>query len=73
MNLPSRLRAAAAAAYIREVHGVPVAEQTLNKLRCIGGGPRFERFGRAVLYRPADLDAWVLARLGSSLRNTAEG
>jgi excisionase family DNA binding protein len=31
----------------------------LNKLRCFGGGPVFIRLGKAVRYRPSDLDAWI--------------
>lgn len=31
----------------------------LNKLRCIGGGPRFSAATRAIRYRRADLDAWM--------------
>ncbi len=34
----------------------------LNKLRCSGGGPAFRKIGRAVLYDPADLEAWLFAR-----------
>lgn len=31
----------------------------LNKLRCFGGGPVFIRLGKAVRYRPSDLEAWI--------------
>lgn len=31
----------------------------LNKLRCIGGGPRFSAATRAIRYRRSDLDAWM--------------
>lgn len=34
----------------------------LNKLRCSGGGPVFRKIGRAVLYDPADLEAWLSDR-----------
>ncbi len=74
MTYPTRLRSRAASVYIAEVHGVAVSEQTLNKYRCIGGGPAFRKFGRIVVYDRDDLDAWALARLGSPRRNTsAEG
>ena len=36
-----------------------LSKRTLQKLRCVGGGPRFIRLGRAVRYDPADLDAWI--------------
>ena len=32
---------------------------TLATWRCRGGGPRFVKLGRRVLYRLADLEAWV--------------
>lgn len=35
-----------------------LSKSTLDKLRCFGGGPRFYKFGRAVVYSTADLDAW---------------
>ncbi len=35
------------------------AESTLEKFRCFGGGPRFSKRGRKVLYRLSDIDAWL--------------
>ncbi|HEV2899894.1 MAG TPA: DNA-binding protein [Pseudaminobacter sp.] len=32
---------------------------TLEKLRLTGGGPRYIKLGRAVVYDPLDLDAWL--------------
>jgi hypothetical protein len=32
---------------------------TLEKFRIFGGGPKFCKFGRRVLYRLADLEAWA--------------
>jgi hypothetical protein len=41
-----------------------MAESTLAKLRCYGGGPRFAKAGpRLVIYDKADLDAWLASRL----------
>lgn len=31
----------------------------LNKLRCLGGGPRYAKIGRRVLYPLADLNRWL--------------
>lgn len=31
----------------------------LNKLRSIGGGPRYAKVGRRVIYSRNDLDAWL--------------
>jgi excisionase family DNA binding protein len=43
-----------------------LAEITMRKLRLKGDGPSFVKLGRAVRYRPVDLDAWVAARLITS-------
>jgi hypothetical protein len=51
--------------------GFPLAEATLVKLRCVGGGPAFIRYGRRVFYRPADIDAWIAERT-QELRCTSE-
>lgn len=32
---------------------------TFEKLRLSGGGPRYVKLGRRVVYDPADLDAWL--------------
>lgn len=45
---------------------VGLAEQTLRKLRIVGGGPPFIKIGKAVRYRPSDLDAWLTARMMST-------
>lgn len=45
-----------AAAYLN------LSPRTLEKQRVIGGGPRFRKFGRRVVYALADLDAWADAR-----------
>lgn len=42
-----------AAAYLN------LSPRTLEKQRVIGGGPRFRKFGRRVLYALVDLDAWA--------------
>ncbi|MFG8723592.1 helix-turn-helix transcriptional regulator [Pseudomonas aeruginosa] len=45
-----------AATYLR------LSPRTLEKQRVIGGGPRFRKFGRRVMYAVADLDAWADSR-----------
>lgn len=48
-----------------------LARATLAKLRCLGGGPTFRKAGaRIVLYRAADLDAWVEGH--GERRNTSD-
>lgn len=45
-----------AAAFLR------LSPRTLEKQRVIGGGPRFRKFGRRVMYAVADLETWADAR-----------
>ena len=45
-----------AAAYLR------LSPRTLEKQRVFGGGPRFRKFGRRVVYAFEDLEAWSNAR-----------
>ncbi|WCU83882.1 helix-turn-helix domain-containing protein [Pseudomonas aeruginosa] len=45
-----------AAEYLR------LSPRTLEKQRVIGGGPKFRKFGRRVMYAVADLDAWAETR-----------
>lgn len=69
---PAPLRPAAAAAAIttpaqpqRYLTNDEAAEylrlspRTLEKQRVIGGGPKFRKFGRRVMYAVADLDTWA--------------
>ena len=39
---------------------------TFAKLRLYGGGPRFVKLGRRVVYDPVDLDAWLAAHRHAS-------
>jgi hypothetical protein len=39
-----------------------LSPRTLEKQRVQGGGPRFRKFGRRVMYALADLEAWADAR-----------
>jgi hypothetical protein len=66
-----RLNTVEASEYLLSVHGVKIAPATLAKLRNVGGGARFSKFGSTVLYQPAELDTWALAKLGEPLANTA--
>ncbi len=43
-------------------HYLRLSPRTLEKQRVIGGGPRFRKFGRRVMYAVTDLDAWADAR-----------
>ena len=39
-----------------------LSPRTLEKQRMLGGGPRYRKFGRRVLYAFEDLEAWSNAR-----------
>lgn len=43
-----------------------VTEGYLAKLRLTGGGPRFCKIGRKVVYDPADVQDWLDARKATS-------
>ena len=62
--------AATASAHLA-AKGFPLAVATLAKLRTVGGGPKFLRYGRRILYRPSALEEWLASRT-RELRNTSE-
>ncbi|GAB2468691.1 helix-turn-helix domain-containing protein [Comamonas humi] len=39
-----------------------LSPRTLEKQRVLGGGPKFRKFGRRVMYAVTDLDAWAEER-----------
>ena len=39
-----------------------LSPRTLEKQRVIGGGPKFRKFGRRVMYAVADLNVWADSR-----------
>lgn len=39
-----------------------LSPRTLEKQRVIGGGPKFRKFGRRVVYALTDLESWANAR-----------
>lgn len=45
---------------------------TMERFRLTGEGPRFAKLGKAVRYRPTDLDAWIESRLVRSTSETVE-
>lgn len=60
-----------AAAYVR-AKGLPCAPSTLSKLATIGGGPKFRKFSRNVVYVATDLDAWIESRLSGPKTSTCD-
>ena len=45
-----------------------LSPRTLEKQRVIGGGPKFRKFGRRVMYAVSDLDAWADQRAATRPR-----
>jgi hypothetical protein len=53
--------------------GIPVAKGYCNKLRSVGGGAPFVRFGtHRVLYPRKSFEAWLRGRLTKPVRSTSE-
>jgi predicted DNA-binding transcriptional regulator AlpA len=64
MTPSTKMRVPEAARYLG------LAQSTLNKMRCFGGGPRFAKAGpRVVIYDRCDLDEWLEDR---TCRSTSE-
>jgi hypothetical protein len=70
-NAPPYLTTKQAAIFLAEQNGIPIAPRTLTKLRVIGGGPIFRRFGRLVIYDSKDLLEWAAGRISGPLVSTS--
>jgi hypothetical protein len=68
---PPFLTTPQAASFLSEQNGFPIAAHTLRKMRVVGGGPVFRRFGRLVVYDPRDLLQWASQRLSVPLVSTS--
>jgi len=66
-----RLNTKRASFYIEAKSGGKCSAATLEKKRSDGSGPPFSRWGHAVTYDPADLDAWIAQRYGERVFSTA--
>jgi len=70
---PKLLTTREAVGYLKDRHGLTVAEKSLSKWRWSGEGPAFLKAGkRRVVYRPASLDTWASARLSEPMTSTAK-
>lgn len=65
------LRSNQAAEYLKMRYGAYTVE-TLAKLACIGGGPKFRRMGRFPYYTRTDLDDWAYSRMSPPVSSTSE-
>jgi hypothetical protein len=61
-HTPTWLRPSEAATHLR------VSQTFLAKLRCYGGGPRYQKISKNVLYDRAELDLWAgsMGRISTS-------
>ncbi len=71
MDTQTYLRRSQAAAYLQERYGSYTTE-TLAKLACLGGGPRFRKLGAFPVYTTVDLDQWAADRMSKSVCSTSE-
>ena len=62
----------AAAAYLFDRYGFCGSWRTLSKLACLGEGPPYSIASSTALYRPDDLDAWAITRIGAPAKSTSE-
>jgi hypothetical protein len=60
------------AADFLKTEGFPTSALTLAKLRCIGGGPLFRRYGRRIVYERIELMRWIEVRLSPALISTSD-
>jgi hypothetical protein len=69
--MQTHLRRTQAANYIQDKYGFGTSD-TLAKLACVGGGPKFRKLGRFPVYTIEDLEAWVQSRMTRAVCSTSE-
>jgi hypothetical protein len=69
---PDKLLRRREAAEALNAAGFPIKPATLATMASRGGGPPYRRFGRAVLYRLADLLVWAEGRTTAPRCSTSE-
>jgi hypothetical protein len=57
--------------FLKEL-GLDRAPGTLAKLRCVGGGPVYRKFGRFPRYTPARLHEYAMSQLSPELTSTSQ-
>ena len=62
----------AAAKYLLEKWGIEIAPRTLANKRWSGGGPRFYRANRQIIYGDDHLDEYAIEVLGQPLSSTSD-
>jgi hypothetical protein len=72
VNASDRFLTVPAASKFPEQFGLPkVPEGTLNKLRSVGGGPPFVRFGRRIGYPEDAYREWIFGRVSPVANSTS--
>jgi hypothetical protein len=61
-----------AAKWVCENFGIRCSEKWLAKLAVTGGGPKYCKNGRAVLYRRDHLEAWVAGRIKGPWKSSSD-
>lgn len=69
---PDFLNTAQASDHTLKRTGHRISPAHLKKLRCVGGGPEFQRWGRFVVYPVDALDTWIANRLSDRKRSTSD-
>jgi predicted DNA-binding transcriptional regulator AlpA len=60
------------ASYLHERYGISRSVATLDKLRCVGGGPEFRKIGsRHIGYEETALDTWAQSLISKPLTSTS--
>lgn len=62
MSLPATARESRYLTNDEAADFLKLSPRTLEKQRVVGGGPRFRKFGRRVVYAMDDLVSWAEAR-----------
>jgi len=71
MNDQEYMRRRAAAEYLQKRYGA-YTNETLAKLACVGGGPRYRKMGAFPLYTRSDLDAWAESRMSMPVAHSSQ-
>jgi hypothetical protein len=61
----------AASKFLFDNFGLRRSPKTLSKLRCVGGGPVFQAYGRTPVYTPARLTEYALSLLSPERASTS--
>lgn len=67
-----RRNPADACRFLADEFGVTTSKSTLAKMRCLGGGPKFVKFGRSVLYEEPALIEWATGKLSRPMSSTSD-